>query len=372
MATVVAVGGWAASSQAANDLVYKTSGGDWWARTYEPGGSDVSSGTQAAPEFHMFTSSQDHLVFGQMNNDIGGLNDNLYVESGLYYARTWIPASPQPGPAAALASNDVNMGIGYASGAGGNRPVILSDFNNNGASDFLYEEGTPAGTWYARQYAPAAPQPGPGGTFTAETNTGFGGPLVIGDYNNDGLVDLINIDGSDRYRVNTLTQGAGETNSQFHANNGTTGPAVLLNSASLRPLQIADINNDGKEDVVYQESSNTTWYFRTYEPDTATPDDLTDGVQIGSDIALVNSPTLIIGDYNNDGLTDILFPLNSTWRAATVATDGSLGPFFDLGISTANQIVAITNFNNSAPVPEPASAALLLCGGGLLTLRRRK
>jgi len=286
----------------------------------------------------------------------------------LYWARTWIPDSPQPGPAGLWACADVNIGLGYNTGGGSTRAVILADYNNNGQSDFLYQEGV-GGIWYARQYAPAAPQPGPNGAFAAETNTGYAGTIVIGDYNNDGLQDFITVDGNDRYRPRTFTQGIGETNSQFHENNGATGPAIILGGASGRPAQIADINNDGLQDFIYHKISNNTWYFRTYQPDASTPADFTDGAQAGTEKALINNDTLLIGDYNNDGLNDILFPLNGTWRAADVAADGTLGTIFDLGLSTNNAILAITNYNNSAAVPEPTSALLL--GLGLLAPRRR-
>lgn len=358
-------------ADAAIDLIYRTPGGAWWARTYQQGGI-TPGGVQVAPEFNLFGSNSDHLNFGQVNNDAGGLIDNIYGDlgGGLYWNRTWTPASPQPGPAAATPAGDSNTTPGFGfTGSGGFRATKIGDYNNDGQSDFFYQEGS-AGGWYGRTYAPASPQPGPNGTQTTPTEIGMpisANPFHIADWNNDGLNDLITIDGSDRWRADTYTQGVGETGIQGHAN----GPApIVLNSASSRPLIIADVNNDGLKDLIYRYEGNNTWYRQTYLPDTSTVADLADGIQVGAETALVNSDNILIGDYNNDGLNDLLTVVGSTWRAFTVLPTNDIGSAFDLELSSGNDIRFLVNFNNSGPIPEPAALSLL--GLGALALRRRK
>jgi hypothetical protein len=188
-------------------------------------------------------------------------------------------------------------------------------------------------------------------------------PFHIGDWNNDGLNDTLSIDGSDRWRADTWTQSGAETGIQGHTN----GPApVVLNSASLRPIIIADVNNDGFEDFLYRDAG--TWYRQTYLPDLTTVNDLADGIQVGGETALVNSPNILVGDYNNDGLNDLLTVVGSTWRAFTVLPTNALGDPFDLELGSGHDIRFLVDYNNS--VPEPAALPLIALGA--LALRRRK
>jgi len=357
------------SAMAAIDVIYRTASGEWWARTYTQSGI-TPGGVQVAAEAALFGSNSDHLNFGQMNNDAGGLIDNIYgdISGGLYWTRTWTPASPQPGPAATTPNPDSNSVPGFGfNGGSGFRRTAFGDWNNNGKTDFFYQEG-PSGAWYGKQYQAASPQPGPSATVVgAEQSMPFAaGTFHIGDWNNDGLLDTLTTDGSDRWRAYTYTQSGPEIGVQGHANGAAP---VALNSASSRPILIADVNNDGLKDFLYRDAG--TWYRQTYLPDTSTVADLADGIMVGSETSLVNSPNILVGDYNNDGLNDLLTVVGSTWRAFTILPDNSLGDAFDLGLGSANEIRFLVNYNNSEAIPEPAGIALL---GGIaaLSLSRRR
>lgn len=351
------------SAMAAIDVVYRTASGEWWARTYMQTGV-TPGGVQVAPEAGLFGSNSDHLNFGQVNNDAGGYVDNIYGDlgGGLYWTRTWTPGAPQPGPAGAVPNPDSNSVPGFGfNGGSGFRQTAIGDYNNNGQSDFFYQEG-PAGAWYGKQYQSAAPQPGPNATVVgSEITMPFpAGKFHIGDWNNDGLLDTMTIDGSDRWRANTYTQSGPEIGAQGHANGAAP---IVLGSAASRPIIIADVNNDGFEDFIYRDAG--TWYRQTYLPDTSTVTDLADGIMVGSETALVGNPDILVGDYNNDGLNDLLTVIGSTWRAFTILPDNVVGSPFELDLGSANEIRFLVNYNNSEAIPEPGTLSLL---GGIAAL----
>jgi len=261
-----------------------------------------------------------------------------------------VQVSPQEALSVGVIPSDKSDPFGFGPvGGSGPRPIVTGDFNNNGKTDVLYREGD-AGGWYASEYAPAGVQPGPdlvrvGNEFATPFGSTPSQGIVIGDYNNDGKNDVLSADGSDRWRAQTMTPGA--VGADAITNNGSTGPAIVLEAASLRKIMIADINNDGLQDFLYRETDGASWYYRTYAPDTSTPDDLTDAIQ-QNEISLINNPDILIGDYNNDGLNDVVFALGSSFRAWTIMPDNSTGPMFEFtdGIGTANEFKFITNYNN--------------------------
>lgn len=115
------------------------------------------------------------------------------------------------------------------------------------------------------------------------------------DINHDGLVDILQ--GTQTGLYTFINKG----NFVFFEEN-ITGP--LYSSANGDPILIEDFNNDGMPDIISYESGESVIFFKQ-----------TDGSYIRrrlflSEIPNTTSQCMVSGDLNNDGSLDLVVPLN--------------------------------------------------------------
>lgn len=180
--------------------------------------------------------------------------------------------------------------------------VATNDYDNK----LLFNWGTTAGG------------PGPG-FFYDTTNTkmtttqlasAFGNMCMPGDFNSDGLQDII--------RISTLTSG--QDAAVLTNKTGATGPGQTWSLKSvysgLAPygMNVADLNGDGKLDFVIADDGQDRYALNTGNAADGQPNfSLT--VMAGSPSEFGN--TISVGDLNRDNRTDVII----------TDIDSDLGPF---------------------------------------------
>lgn len=208
-----------------------------------------------------------------------------------------------------------------------NNYLQLNDFNGDSRSDLLITISNPNGCGGGGGGNPPEP-PDPGGpvviqsvscpvvapfvvqTITSTTVTlmqygysyfSVNGRTTFADVNGDGLTDPIFHGLGTPYPSHTLNTGAGFSG-QHIPNYGTPGP---INTAL---LQIADINNDGRADMLYPAGSNNSYMHVRY----GTPSGAFGGA-VQLDQALSGCAdrdcagrTHIFSDLDGDGNTDYM------------------------------------------------------------------
>ncbi|WP_189052645.1 FG-GAP-like repeat-containing protein, partial [Aliidongia dinghuensis] len=151
----------------------------------------------------------------------------------------------------------------------------------------------------------------------------FGGPpsgawtVLTGDFNGDGRTDVILL-GPTSYCLMTSNGDGTFTRSQANYPAGWNFGGNPSNNWS---VQTGDFNGDGKTDVIFL--GNTNYLLMTSNGDgTFTPFSASyGGWGFGSPPA--NNFTVLTGDFNGDGLTDILFLGNTGYELMTSKGDGT-------------------------------------------------
>jgi hypothetical protein len=153
-------------------------------------------------------------------------------------------------------------------------------------------------------------------TFSsAPLSFGFNADVAVADLNGDGKPDLVVADGSAvGILINTTATGAAAANFSPIQTLGVTGGAFAI--------RIADINGDGKPDLVVTGPSGSTILMNTTIPGAATASFAATDLPAGSQ-------DLQVADFNGDGLPDLItsqncsVALNTTAPGATIATFAS-------------------------------------------------
>src|SRR5215472_12422067 len=154
-----------------------------------------------------------------------------------------------------------------------------------------------------------------------------------GDFNNDGKYDLTAAIGP------TVWVSLGKGDGTFQTGIPSAGP-----SGSITQINVADVNGDGKLDLVVSGSKNATTFF------VATMIGNGDGTfqaPIETDFAGIHTPqNVVLADLNGDGILDLAFASGMNVQTLLGNGDGT----FHLGPSTAlNQmpisVVATGDFN---------------------------
>lgn len=241
-------------------------------------------------------------------------------------------------------------GIAIGTGDVGWAPAF-GDVNGDGFPDMLIANTNHVPSrLYLTQGAPLTS--GSYSTVQVGTDIGYGQDARIADVNGDGKPDLILT-----YTV-ASTIATDPSGIAIYFNNGTSDPFVnvapvrLLVGQSIQAIAVADLNGDGKVDLVAVVSDSTLTQNNLYvflntgsasapfaNPQTLQPDSNLGGGCLG----------VSVGDVNGDGLPDLLFsctPPSST--AAPTPANPAVGAIY-LNNGTANPFASV------APVDIPAT-----------------
>ncbi|HEV3278588.1 MAG TPA: FG-GAP-like repeat-containing protein [Terriglobia bacterium] len=189
------------------------------------------------------------------------------------------------------------------------------------------------------------------GTFQAPqvtSGSAMGGSIAVGDFNNDGNVDLaINGPGS-----TTLTFAI------YLGNGDGTFQSPIITSSNVYALSIAaaDVNNDGKLDVIFtaQNGAFLAVYLGngdgTFGPPTYYSDTTYD-------------TTLVVADFNQDGKPDIAVACAPSLCIKIGNGDGTFQAAKKYGTAGASDPVVQGDFNGDGKVDVAAGAFIYLGNG---------
>ena len=254
------------------------------------------------------------------------------------------------------------------SAIGGNNSFAFADFNNDGILDVYLTGWMTIQMWFEIYYGNGDGTFGNGPTYSTSY---FAGPATVGDFNNDGWLDLL---------VTELQKGS--TDVFFGSSNGFQEHNSFPGSG---PGVVADMNQDGKLDTVGQCISlgkgDGTFTPGGCERYSGTPIGVADFNGDGYlDAALAgsqgSSPTLVIGlgagdgkyknafqfgagntngpgaigDFNNDGWMDAITSDGFLLLQSTVSLSPAILAFGnqDVGTTSPPQPATLTNVGSSA------------------------
>ena len=184
----------------------------------------------------------------------------------------------------------------------------FGDFDGNGYQDFLYVAGQ--GPQLKPLHLAISLNNGDG-TFSPEPklfgNFGLGAEdspavpdFVVGDFNQDGALDVVTVLGSDGYSLTFLGNGDATFAAPKMAYSGSSGAFV-----------VGDFNGDGKLDILAAGISHqdTEWRFvlTTGNGDGTFQSPRTLATFPYPNDGVLFTPTFYMNDFNNDGNLDIAF-----------------------------------------------------------------
>jgi len=240
------------------------------------------------------------LAVTDMNND--NLNDVIIGgdgKIGIFYQNSLgILNAPIIIP---LNVNVENLKITDLDNDGKNDIVVATNYYNTNIS-ILYQ--TTIGNFQTATY------PKPNSTLTE---------IEIGDINNDNKKDLVFISSNPNEGIFVYTQNS--TN--------TFNPFITYSETNINGIAVGDLNNDGKNDVVASKGGNrpnskiAIWYQNP----------TTNLLNNPIEIAAYDIPEPIeIGDLNNDGKNEIV-TINGGWMNASVYEQNSSNLFTNFSMN---------------------------------------
>ncbi|MBS1506714.1 MAG: VCBS repeat-containing protein [Bacteroidetes bacterium] len=163
----------------------------------------------------------------------------------------------------------------------------------------------------------------------SNSSNGFGG-MDKGDIDGDGWIDMVVTETGSKsiYAYPNLGTGNPLSTASF-------GAAITLPSFSSIPggfpstseILLADINNDGKLDLVAQVSSNTSGFFAVFQ-NTSTPGNISFAAPLYFGYPYYSGGILACTDLDGDGLLDLLTTTGTApgnvWICQNLSTGGSV------------------------------------------------
>ena len=130
--------------------------------------------------------------------------------------------------------------------------------------------------------------------FSSQSITGnanLTSPIVGGDFNNDGKLDIIVASGPNVYVL------LGNGNGTFGTARGSVGPS----NSVITGIHTADINGDGTLDLIINGKRGTTGLVATMLGN----GDGSFQAPVETDFSGAVSSSVVVGDFNNDGILDV-------------------------------------------------------------------
>jgi hypothetical protein len=188
-----------------------------------------------------------------------------------------------------------------------NAPYTLAhaDLNNDGREDIVASCSTNSGVAFGVSLSTGD------GIYGAQTcyqlPTGDVYQIVVGDFNGDGHLDLIALNGTNSF-YEYLNKGDGT----FHL------PSTFTSASEVYWMVAADVNHDGKIDLVFDgDGSNLYVYIGNGAG----------GFSAGPISSLPVQGELSLGDFDGDGNADILSQFNTYGNIIQVAYGDGEGRF---------------------------------------------
>jgi Bacterial Ig-like domain (group 3)/FG-GAP-like repeat len=189
-------------------------------------------------------------------------------------------------------------------------PIVIADFNHDGLPDIAYIQGNAISTNPSNITVALNQQSAPGTFPFRVTSSSFSGYDVVdlktADMNGDGFPDLV-VRCAPSYNGNTPASDDTWESLVFLADPAHPGqflaPAVFTPPATMNSIAVQDLNHDGLPDVVVSGKGS---YFSVYLGDPTHPGQSLAPQNTTAPGNLAYLYTTAIGDIDGDGIPDVI------------------------------------------------------------------